>query len=356
VGSAAAAPNQYFDTVLYTGTGANATITTPSGFAPDLVWIKNRSTADSHRILDTIRGATKFMASDLTNAEATDSVGLTSFTGTGFTLGTDSSYNFSGRNYVAWCWRAGGASIANTNGTINTQVSTNTASGFSVVTYTGTGVAGTIGHGLGKTPDWLIFKNRSGSDGWIIFHSGITATTWWDTRLLFTTANAGSGAGYITSAPGASTIALSTGSPVNASGSNYVLYAWNAVPGFSRFGSYTGNNNVDGPFVYCGFRPKYIIIKNTTTTNAYTSWQIQDTNRQGYNGNYNFTLWANTNYPEGKRGDNTVDGSNTLNVDFVSNGFKVRASGSYETNNGSDVYVYAAFAEAPFTNTNGTAR
>jgi hypothetical protein len=272
------------------------------------------------------------------------------FTVTGGSVGTTGGYvNYSGRTYVAWCWKANGAAVTNTAGTITTQVSANTTSGLSIVTYTGTGVAGTIGHGLGKTPDFIIFKNRSGTDGWIIFHSGITATTWWDTRFLFTSAVGASGAGYLTSAPGISTIALSTSSTVNANASNYVLYAWNAVPGFSAFGTYVATNTADGPFIYTGFKPRWIMTKIATGSTP-NSWEIHDTARETYNtangANGGAALFIEDNEVESAR-DGFI---------ITSNGFKCIATGSRSNNPAGETFIYAAFADKPFGNVNGTAR
>jgi hypothetical protein len=328
--------NKYMDATLYTGTGANATITTPGGFAPDLVWIKDRSTSDSHRILDTIRGATKFIASDLTNAEATDSAGLTSFTGTGFTLGTDSSYNFSGRNYVAWCWRAGSTAVTNTSGAITSQVSANTTAGFSIVTYTGTGTAGTIGHGLGVAPSMIIVKSRSATGDWPVYHSSIGNGSY---ALLDTTAaSAASSTIWNATSPTSSVFSVGINTTSNTVTVTYVAYCFAPIAGFSAFGSYTGNGSATGPFVYTGFQPRYVMFKRTDT--ASYSWFIWDTARFTYNSNGAYLL-ANSNGAE-----STYTGINVL-----SNGFQlVNSVADFNASGGT--YIYMAFASNPFKYSN----
>jgi hypothetical protein len=352
--AAAIAPNQFFDVSTWTQGASDVTLVNPGGFQPDFVWIKSRNTAQNHYLMDSVRGTTSLLRSNGTGAESTGSTWIT-FNSNGFTPSSANTVTNT-YTYVAWQWKAGGAAVSNTAGTITSQVSANTISGFSIVTYTGTGTAATIGHGLGVAPSMITVKQRNGINNWPTWHTGLTGGNgyyvYWDSQNGVGT----SSTVFNGTNPTSSVFSIGTNSLTNGSTSTYVAYCWAEVAGFSKFGSYTGNNNSDGPFVYLGFRPKFIMIKNTTTGNAYTGWQMQDTNRQGYNGNFNITLWANATYPEGKRGDNTVDAAGTLNVDFVSNGFKVRAGGSYETNNTNDVYIYMAFAEAPFGNTNGTAR
>lgn len=349
---AAATPNQYFDAVLWTGTGSSQTISMPSGFTPDLVWIKDRSNTDSHRILDTTRGATKFIASDLTNAEATDSQGLTAFTTSGFTLGTDSSYNYNARTYVGWCWKAGGTSVSNTAGTITSQVSANTTSGFSIVSYTGTGVQATVGHGLGATPSFIVLKNRTdGTRGWPVWHTALGTAGYMYLNSTQVSATDNSTWGTMTS----TTFGLGNGTTPNTSwnetGSTFIAYCWTAIPGFSQFGTWQNNNSNNGTFIYTGFKPAMILMKNTDNVE---NWYIIDAKRPGYNVAVGSLLTLSPNLSSAE----PVSNANTATVDIVSNGFKIRTSNpaSGEISYGTRNYIYAAFAANPFGNTNGTAR
>ena len=332
--------SSYFNTKIYTGTGATASIT-GVGFQPDWVWFKNRSTTNSHSLFDSLRGVTKNLITNSTAAESTNTQGLTSFNSDGFTVGNDADVNGSSNNMVAWNWLANGAGVSNTAGTITSTVSANTTSGFSIVSYTGTGASATVGHGLGVAPSFLITKNRSGTDGWIVHTKAITATTWWDTRLLLaSTATAGSGAGYLTAEPTSTLFAISSFSAINASGNNYITYCFAEVKGFSKFGSYTGNSSTDGTFVYLGFKPAFVIIKNITNGN---NWIMLDNKRGTYN------LQSTTLYPN----TNDAEDSTTTNfgMDFLSNGIKMRTSGGYTTNSNNasgNTYIYMAFAENPF--------
>jgi len=343
--------NQYFDALTWTGNGSNPRSFTGLNFAPDFVWAKNRSVAYTHSLYDVLRGAgaNKELISASTSAEGggnQDEFGyLSSFDSAGFTSAAGSSgqnYYFNDVTYpafVAWNWKANGAGVTNNAGSITSTVSANTTAGFSIVTYTGTGSAATVGHGLGVAPSFLIFKNRSGTDGWIVFTQAITATTWWDTRLLLaSTAAAASGAGYLTSAPTSTLLTLSGSTPVNASSNNYVCYAFAEVAGYSAFGSYTGNGSTDGPFVYTGFRPKWIMIKNAS--NGIQSWNITDTSRSTFNVS-NAYLVPNQADAEGTSG--------YANMDILSNGFKLRIGDAFVNGSGNTM-IYMAFAENPFKN------
>ena len=332
--------SKYFNTKLYTGNGSTQSIT-GVGFQPDFVWIKDRSDAYDHRLTDSVRGATKLLYSSLTNAEATEATSLTSFNSDGFSLGSANGVNSNTDNHVAWNWLGANTTVSNTAGSITSTVSANTTSGFSIVSYTGTGASATVGHGLGVAPSFLITKNRSGTDGWIVHTKAITATTWWDTRLLLaSTATAGSGAGYLTAEPTSTLFAISSFSAINASGNNYITYCFAEVKGFSKFGSYTGNSSTDGTFVYLGFKPAFVIIKNITNGN---NWIMLDNKRGTYN------LQSTTLYPN----TNDAEDSTTTNfgMDFLSNGIKMRTSGGYTTNSNNasgNTYIYMAFAENPF--------
>lgn len=341
------------DVTLYTGDGTNGrTITNndlgTNGFIPDLVWIKGRSNTGSHSWQDSNRGfgsATK-LSSNSNNAEnnnaadATDPIYgfLTGITANGFTANNSSTggqVNGNGVTYVAWQWNAGSnTSTSNTSGSITSTVSANTNAGFSIVKYTGTGANNTsYGHGLSATPNFIIIKERTGTNGWLAYHSSLANPT--ATYMVFNgTANAATASGWCS--PNATTITYTTSySGTNTNGSNYVAYCWTAIPGFSAFGSYTGNGSTDGTFVYTGFRPRFILYKPTNIGTA-TDWVVWDTVRNTYNvlGNY---LLSNSFAAEGTA---TV-------IDILSNGFKLRTTST--GNNGSgDNIIYAAFAENPF--------
>jgi hypothetical protein len=323
--------------VLYTGTGATQTIAV--GFQPDLVWVKSRSAATSHKLTDSVRGATKALISNSTGAETTDTNGITAFTSNGFTLGSDSVYNTNGATYVAWCWQAGqGSTSSNTNGTITSTVSVNASAGFSVVTYTGTGTNGaTVGHGLGVTPSMMVFKRRNTTSDWATYHSSIgnTGVVFLNlTSATTTTANA-----WNNTSPTSSVFSLGVGTDVNGSGSTYVAYCWTPIAGFSAFGSYTGNGSTDGPFVYTGFRPKFVMVKcSSSDLSGGAHWVIEDSSRSTYNA-ADAILYANLSNAEGSGEP----------VDFLSNGFKIRNTVARWNSSGA-TFIYMAFAESPFRN------
>jgi hypothetical protein len=342
-------PKKYFDTKLYTGTGSTQSISGLS-FKPDWLWIKSRSTTGNGRVHDVIRGVDKQLYTSLTNAEFTYSpnTGVTSFNTDGFSLGSDIGQNENGTTYASWNWLASNTTASNTSGSITSTVSANTTAGFSIVSYTGTGASATVGHGLNVAPSFLITKNRSGTDSWIVHTKAITATTWWDTRLLLNATNAaGSGAGYLTAAPTSTLFAISSFSAINASGNNYITYCFAEVKGFSKFGSYTGNGSAtDGTFVYTGFKPRFIMLKGTTLV---SSWVIFDTVRSTINpvpitGGF---LLANSSNAEAGTGDSGAY------IDILSNGFKIRNNSGFDNNSGSDTYIYMAIAENPFVSSKG---
>jgi hypothetical protein len=345
VGSPAAEPNQFFDAVTYTGNGTTQNISSLN-FQPDFVWLKIRSTSDSHGLFDSVRGAGKRLQSNDTGIEATRNDVLTSFTSSGFSItGNDTQSNANGSTYVAWCWRAGGAAVSNTAGTIASQVSANTASGFSIVSYTANGVTGaTVGHGLTTAPTMVIFKIR-GSSGfnWFTYHSGLTSPAHY---LYLNSTNAEANTfNYINNtAPSSSVLTLGAIADTNSNGSNYVAYCWTEVPGFSKIGSFTANGSTDGPFVYTGFKPRWIMIKAISST---SQWVLIDTARDTFNSSSSRSIFANSNSAE-------ETGNASEAFDIVSNGFKLRSNGRVNVNG--VTHIYMAFAEKPFGNVNGTAR
>ena len=335
------AGNKQMDATTYTGTGATRTVVNAGGMQPDLVWTKARSAAIAGLMYDSVRGATKYLQVNSSNAEGTGSDSLTAFASNGFTVGADTSttgVNQNGTTYVGWQWKAGGAAVTNTAGTISAQVSANPTAGFSVVTYTGTGTSGaTVGHGLGVAPSMVIVKFRKdvAADGpWYVYHSSLGATK--NLILNTTAAEATASTPWNNTAPSSSVFSLGNAGDTNGSGRSFVAYCWSEVAGYSKFGSYTGNGSADGTFVFTGFRPKFVMIKRSSSAE---SWVIEDTSRDAYNLTVN-KLYANTSTAE--------DAGNTYGtMDILSNGFKLRASHPIQNTSG-ETYIYACFAESPF--------
>lgn len=322
----------YMAATLYTGNGSTQSITnTVNGvsFQPDWVWIKNRSVASSNDVFDVLRGATKSLITNLTNAEITDANGLTAFNSNGFSVGSTASDNGNGNALVGWQWKANGTGASNTSGSITSTVSAGATQGFSVVTYTGTGANATVGHGLGVAPSMIIFKNRSdGTTSWCVYHTslGISQQVFLNTTAAATTvSNKFSGTS-------SSVIGINTGTDVNGSTNAIVAYVFAPVAGYSAFGSYTGNGSTDGPFVYLGFRPRWVMVKRTDST---SDWYIWDTSRDTYNV-VAATLFSDTSGAE----------TSATSIDDLSNGFKCRSATVVNVSTGT--YIYACFAENPF--------
>ena len=329
--------DDYFNTVIYTGTGAARTITV--GFQPDFVWLKSRVSAVwYHQLYDVIRAPLKALFSNSTDAESTYTDTLTAFTSDGFNLGTDATYNGpvnkNGDTYVSWNWKANGAGVSNTAGTITSTVSANTTAGISIVTYTGSGANATVGHGLGVQPFMVIVKNRdNGAAGWYVEHIKLTGFGTYTIFLNQTSAESANSAHWNDTAPTSSVFSVGTSGGTNESGSSHVAYCFAEVEGFSKFGIYTGNGSADGPFVYTGFRPAFVMVKST----GVEGWGIWDNKRDGYNVTQKFLLPNLSN----------AEQNGPQAFDFVSNGFKVR--GDYALQNTNAVtYIYMAFAENPF--------
>jgi hypothetical protein len=329
--------SQYFNTVLYTGTGSDLSIT-GVGFQPDWVWGKCRSAAQHHRLFDSSRGVLKNLITSTTNAEATTANSLTSFDSDGFTLGTDDNLNTNTRTFVAWNWKANaGSTSSNTDGTKTTTVQASTTSGFSIVTYDGLTDGQTIGHGLGGTPEMIIFKRRDAVGSWHTWHQGLGDG---NNYVYLNTAGAKNNDSYeYISNIGSSTVQLQGSSSFK---NDTVGYFFRGIEGYSKFGSYTGNNSNDGPFVYLGFRPAFVIIKESSGGNA---WVMYDNKREPVNP-IDLTLQPYLSSAE-------IDDPDQL--DFVSNGFKMRANQTNaRMNNASGgTYIYMAFAENPFVSSTG---
>jgi len=311
-------PSSYMDVVTYTGTGASNSISS-LGFSPDLVWIKNRGGATSHALYDTTRGTGSQLSSDTTGDEATSSTGLTAFGSNGFTIGTSTLVNTSGTQYVAWAWDE------------------SPQDGFDIVSYTGNGANRTINHNLGVAPKMLIVKARTtaGADqGWPVWHTSIANTTY--LQLNSTSATA-TGADYWNStSPTSSVFSVGANAAVNTNADTYIAYCFSEIEGYSKFGSYTGNGLSDGPFVWCGFRPRLVMIKASSL--ASTNWIMFDAARGTYN-QINDHLGANTSSAENFQTNESID--------VISSGIKIRNTNN-DINGSGYTYIFAAFAEAPF--------
>ena len=323
--------------MLYTGNGGTQSIT-GVGFQPDWVWFKSRSFEENHALYDSVRGATKDIRSDVTNAENTNSTGLTAFGSDGFSIGSVAFVNQNSATYAAWNWKAG-TSFSNdasstSVGSIDSAGSVNTDVGFSIISYTGTGSAGTVAHGLGVALQMIIVKNRSAADAWQVYHENIASDAQTDYLVLNTTAAAVDDAGrWNDTAPTTAVFSIGADVEVNTSSENYIAYCFASVDGYSKFGSYTGNGNADGTFVYTGFRPAFVMTKRTDSTG---SWEMYDAKRIGYN-TANYYVYA-----QGINADGT-----DIPFDILSNGFKRRSTGG-SANASGGTYIYMAFAEQPF--------
>ena len=326
-------PSDYFNTLLYTGTGAE-NAQTGVGFQPDLTWLKRRNGVGSHRLFDAVRGATKAIYPDATLAESTDAQSLKSFDSDGFTLGTDGATNGSGNTYANWNWLGANGTAANTDGTITSTVSANTTAGFSIATWSGTGSNGSIGHGLGGV-DCMIIKDLSNVRDFYFWQK----TMAYNTRLELNNTEAfTTGTDNMTALPDATKINMAVSTQNNGSGNNYVGYFFQEKQGYSKFGSYTGNGNADGTFIYTGFKPAFVMMK---CTDLARSWQMHN-NKSNPANSVSKRLFANLSDAEA---DNT-------DLDFLSNGFKVRTT-DLNMNGSGNNYIYMAFAKAPLVGSNG---
>ena len=332
----------YFQTKLYTGNGGTQAITLDGSenMQPDWTWLKCRSNLESHELYDAVRGATKMISSNLSNAETTKSTALTSFNSDGFTLGSNFEVNASGRTFAAWNWLAGGSASSNTDGDVTASVSANTTAGFSIVKFTSSSSSGamTVGHGLGATPKMVIVKDIGATGNWQVYFEGIGTANQQYLKLNATDAVVNYsglwGAGMTSSV-----IGIGVGVAVDANESD-IAYCFAEKKGYSKFGKYTGNGNADGPFIYTGFKPAFFLVKNIT--NAGYDWELRDNKRDSYNP-VGYRLEANT---------SDAESSYYAEYDFVSNGIKIRQNGNNYNTSGAS-YIYMAFAESPFVNSNG---
>ena len=327
----------YFNTLDYNGNGSNRTII-DVGFQPDWVWIKHRNGTSNHNLFDVIRGATKYIESSSTAPNQTGSDRLTGFASDGFDLGSNGGVNASGQTYVSWNWKANGAGSSNTDGDVTSTVSANTTAGFSISSYTGNATSGTrVGHGLGVAPKVIFVKCTStNSTNWIVY-TAATGNTHWMYLNATNAAGANSGAWNNTS-PTPSVFSLGNDGDVNGSGRTYIAYCFAEKTGYSKFGSYTGNGNADGTFVYTGFKPAFVMVKASSASSY--DWIILDNKRDTFNV-ADASLYANLSNAEATSND----------TDFLSNGFKLKSTAAGNNGNGT-TYIYMAFAEAPLVGNN----
>ena len=342
-------PSAYFQVATYTGDGNdNKQITNDgnSDLKPDWVWLKDRTQAESHAVFDSTRGATVRLQPNSTGAESTESATLKSFTTDGFTVGTSGSVN-NGSNpdqYVAWQWKAnGGTTSSNTDGTITSTVQANTDAGFSIVTWAGTASTATIGHGLGVAPKFVIIRarNKGVPTSWIVFHKdGSTSDD--DYFILQGTFAKASQAGLFNNQyPSSTVFGVANDFWVNSASTNYIAYCFAEKQGYSKFGSYVGNGSTNGPSVYTGFKPAFILFKKSSDSGD--NWMMYDNKRPGFNVT-DQALHPNSSAAE-------YDNANA-NLDILSNGFKLRSSFGW-VNQNTHTYIYMAFAENPLVTSTG---
>ena len=336
----AVTPSEHFNTLLWSGNGSTNAIT-GAGFEPSLIWSKDRNGTENHIWLDQVRGNTHRLSSNNTSAETSDSnAALSSFDSDGFTLTQYHDSNQNSSTNVGWVWKANGSGSSNTDGSITSTVSANVDAGFSIVSYTGTGSSATVGHGLSKAPNLTIIKPRNFADNWIVTYDSVDGSD--DQAYLNLTNAGGSPSASYAVAQNATTLGLTDWNNVNDSSDTYIAYCFHSVDGYSKVGSYTGNGNTDGTFVYTGFRPAFVMVKITDTAG---SWILFDNKRSASGSNpISYSLLPNA--------TNTEDTSGNV-MDFTANGFKIRSSGIYwDTNKSGSPIVYIAFAETPFKYSN----
>jgi len=338
-------PSAYFQIALYTGNGSTNAITNDgnSDLQPDWIWIKNASAVENHHVYDSTRGTTKRLYPDLNFDEDDNNSSnfLQSFNTDGFTVGTDAAVNGNGNSVVGWQWKAnGGTTSSNSDGSITSTVQANTTAGFSIITYTGTGSNATIGHGLGSAPTMVIVKNRSSVESWMVGHHK-NSNGFQSALFLDLTAAKDTDAVYFNNtAPSSTVVSIGTNTKINHASENHVMYAFAEKQGYSSFGSFTGTGSTNGPMVFCGFKPAWVMFKNT---GAAEESVLYDTKRNSTNPNTK-TIRVDSNIAEAE--------ATTLDVDFLSNGFKIR-SNQPQLNSSGVSYIYMAFAESPFVSSEG---
>jgi len=316
-------PEAYFQVQLYTGDGSAdhaITLGADTDMQPDFVWIKNRDAGDDHCLFDSVRGATEVLHANTTAAEATDADTLDSFTSDGFQVDADVKVNTNAEKYVAWCWKE------------------SATAGFDIVAYTGNGTDDTdISHSLSAVPHVILVKNRAATQPWRMQHKALGET--YGMILNDTSARDDDDTAWSDEAPTSSVFTLGTSANTNNNTEAFIAYCFSEKQGFSKFGKYTSNDNIDGPFIFLGFKPAFVMIKQYDA--AGNNWHIYDNKREGYNGGNDYL-----------EPNNTTAEQSDVHLDILSNGFKIRTTGN-DLNEGSYNYIYMAFAEAPFVNSNG---
>ena len=329
----------HFNTKLYTGNNNTAHAITGVGFQPDFTWIKARSITKDHLLFDAVRGVTNAIKTNSTAATDTNSEFLQAFGTDGFTVGNQGKINTISATFVSWNWKANGQGSSNTDGSTNTTyTSANTTAGFSIVSWTGTGSATTLGHGLSATPQVILVKNRSEVYGWQMYHPGLGGNNKY-ISINSTDAVATDTTSWNNTAPTSSVFSVGASDANNKSGNNIIAYCFAEKTGYSKFGSYTGNGNADGPFIYTGFKPAFVIVKCSSNTDH---WIMYDNKRNEFN------LTDTVLYPNLNNAENT---QSILSVDLLSQGFKFRGTDG-ATNGSGRTYIYMAFAEAPLVGSN----
>ena len=329
-------PTEYFETTIFTGNGSTQNIT-GLNFQPDWIWYKRTNSTNHHRLIDSVRGSNKNIATDLANAENTEATYVSSFNSDGWSIGSNTDINASNDTIVAWAWKAGGSASSNSDGSITSSVSASTTSGFSVVSYTATNANATVGHGLGQALDMLIVKNRDSSKDWRVWFKGFSGTE--RLELNNAEAKASTSTSWNGTVPSSSVFSLGDDTNTNNSTDEYIAYCFAEKKGYSKFGTYLGNSSTDGTFVYTGFKPAWIMVKKINSAND--EWNMFDNKRDDDNV-ITQRLVANI----------TAANAAGTYVDFLSNGFKWRINNNLANGNG-NTYIYMAFAESPFVNSNG---
>ena len=336
-------PSAYFHTQLYTGNGSSGlSITNDANagdFQPDWLWIKPRSASDNHVIFDSSRGSDKQLKTNGTDAEDTHSPARVTFESDGFDLDTtDGNYNGNGTTYVAWQWKAnGGTTTTNSNGNIDTTVQANTTAGFSIAQWEGANSTATLGHGLGAVPELIISKCIDTSQEWGVYHKDVGNDDY--LHLNESAAEQDNAAYWNDTTPTSTVWSVGNSGPTNDNGDTMIAYVFTPIQGYSKFGSYTGNANADGPFIYTGFKPAWVLVKVITGSNR--DWRMIDNKRDTYN----------LSTTELKPNSNAAETTSGMQLDLLSNGFKVRTSST--SCNDSETYIYMAFAEHPFVSSKG---
>ena len=338
-------PELYFQTKLYTGNGSAQSITLDGDedMQPDFIWGKRRNSSAAHELYDSVRGTTKYLVSNSTAAEDTNTNGISAFNSNGFNLAGNSSIN--NGTIVAWCWKAGGSASSNSDGGTSSSVSANTTAGFSIVSWQGSSSSSnqTIGHGLGVAPSWILTKNRGSGDdltAWVNYHKGIDSSAPQNYTIYLNNTDArNDNSVFGDTAPTSSVFTVNTATDDE----NFISYCFAEKKGYSKFGSYTGNGSTNGTFIYTGFKPAWIMVKSSSNAEQ---WEIVDNRRNTFNP-LNLLL-----YPDQTAAEFTGSTGDRLHCDFVSTGVKLRGNAS--SANGSGLtYIYMAFAESPFVNSSG---